>query len=474
MTAAEIDKIMQMSSAAIIAPAGHGKTEMIAEIVKYAEGKQLLLTHTNAGVDAIEKRLQKRKVSKEKYTVTTIAAFCIKWCVSYDRTGGFDKTLSPFNGRKESEAYYAQLYSGAKKIFTTSWAGNVLKASYTGVIVDEYQDCIQVQHEIVLAMNKHLPVRVLGDPMQGIFSFSGNMVDWNHLEFPVVDVETKPWRWCKCNPELGEYLMTIRDTLFPILSKQSCNVQISSENKNVEIVAPAAFTGYSHLKELSQYSSVVYITKWPSQQLNFCSRMPGIFQYDEKQDCDELFKYAVKFDTKAGTDLILEIISFASVCATGVGTELKSYIDRLKNDSLDFSRIKKHADFRDILTEAARNMTKNDIFRMLEWFSKKAEFKQYRSELLSEMKRSIKYAIDHDIAIYDAANHIRKDAGLQKRYAGFKFLSSRTLLSKGLEFDCVIIDMTTPLSAKDFYVAMTRAMRKIYIISDTSTFFFKD
>lgn len=225
---------------------------------------------------------------------------------------------------------------------------------------------------------------------------------------------------------------------------------------------------------ISQYSSVVYITKWPSQQLNFCSRMPGIFQYDEKQDCDELFKYAVKFDTKAGTDLILEIIGFASVCATGVGTELKSYIDRLKNDSLDFSRIKKHSDFRDMLTEAARNMTKNDIFRMLEWFSKKAEFKQYRSELLSEMKRSIKYAIDHDIAIYDAANHIRKDAGLQKRYTGFKFLSSRTLLSKGLEFDCVIIDMTTPLSAKDFYVAMTRAMRKIYIISDTSTFFFKD
>ncbi len=28
---------------------------MIAEIVKYAVGKQLLLTHTNAGVDAIEK-----------------------------------------------------------------------------------------------------------------------------------------------------------------------------------------------------------------------------------------------------------------------------------------------------------------------------------------------------------------------------------------------------------------------------------
>ena len=32
MTEAELDKIMQMSSAAIIAPAGHGKTEMIADI----------------------------------------------------------------------------------------------------------------------------------------------------------------------------------------------------------------------------------------------------------------------------------------------------------------------------------------------------------------------------------------------------------------------------------------------------------
>lgn len=352
MTEADLDKIMQMSSAAIVAPAGHGKTEMIAEIVKHAEGKQLLLTHTNAGVDAIEKRLQKRKVSKEKYMVTTIAAFCIKWCISYDGTGEFDKTLSPLNGTKEAKAYYEQLYSGAKKILATSWAGNVLKASYTGIIVDEYQDCIQVQHEIVLAMNKHLPVRVLGDPMQGIFSFAGDLVDWTHLEFPVVDVKTKPWRWSKCNPELGEYLMTVRDSLLPILSKQSCRVQIAPENENVEIIAPAAFTGYSHLKELSQYSSIVYITQWPRQQLNFCSRMPGIFQYDEKQDCDELFKYAKQFDAKSGADLALEAIKFTVECSTGVVKELKSYIEKLKNGSFDFSRIKKHTEFRDILTEA--------------------------------------------------------------------------------------------------------------------------
>lgn len=110
---------------------------------------------------------------------------------------------------------------------------------------------------------------------------------------------------------------------------------------------------------------------------------------------------------------------------------------------------------------------------MLIWFSANKKFEKYRAELLLEMIRSIRYATIYNTTIYDAANHIRKDANLQKRYTDFKFLSSRTLLSKGLEFECVIIDMTTPLSAKDFYVAMTRAMKKIYIIAETNIFDFQ-
>ena len=84
------------------------------------------------------------------------------------------------------------------------------------------------------------------------------------------------------------------------------------------------------------------------------------------------------------------------------------------------------------------------------------------------MLRSIKYAIEHNSTVLEGANHIRKDARLQKRYSQFKFLSSRTLLSKGLEFDCVIIDTADKLSVKDFYVAMTRAKKKILIISPTN------
>ena len=75
MTEAELDKIMQMSSAAIIAPAGHGKTEMIADIVERSTGKQLLLTHTNAGVDAIDKRLKSGKYPQQNILLPPLLLF---------------------------------------------------------------------------------------------------------------------------------------------------------------------------------------------------------------------------------------------------------------------------------------------------------------------------------------------------------------------------------------------------------------
>ena len=69
---------------------------MVADMVAGFSGKQLVLTHTNAGVDAIQKRLSKRKVDTHKYTILTIAAFCNRWGYSYHWTSRMDATLSPF------------------------------------------------------------------------------------------------------------------------------------------------------------------------------------------------------------------------------------------------------------------------------------------------------------------------------------------------------------------------------------------
>ncbi len=467
MTKTELDTIFASPNAAIIAPAGHGKTEMIMDIVEHASGKQLLLTHTNAGVDAIEKRLKKRNISKNKYNVATIASFCIKWCVSYPKNACINTALSPLNGGNEARQYYDQLYTGARALFVHDWARSIISATYSGVIIDEYQDCTQDQHEIFLELSKFLPVRVLGDPMQGIFGFAGRLVDWSHLEFPLVKIETKPWRWQNANPWLGEYLSDIRKSLWPILSGNQCTVHIDNCDQGIQLINPQSFDGYKLLKELNLYSSVIYVTKWESQQKEICKKMPGIFQYDEKQDCNELFRYAMLFDEKSGNELAVAIVNFMIECATGVATALQSFRINLERGRSDFSRIKKYADFGPLLSAAAHERSPDKIADVLEWSRSQKEFKQYRLELLLEMVRSLRYATENRITVFKAANHIRKDAALQKRYTNFKFLSSRTLLSKGLEFDCVIIDMSEPLSAKDFYVAMTRAMKKIYIISDS-------
>lgn len=472
MTEQEWKELTSNHTAAVIAPAGHGKTEMLAEIVERSSGRLLLLTHTNAGVDAIKKRMNKKNIPSSRYNVETIASFCIKWCNSYCTTCNIDKSLSPLV-KEQANAYYAQFYSGAITLFSKSWIGAVLKATYSRVIVDEYQDCTLEHHKIMLQICKHLPLIALGDPLQGIFSFKDPIVDLNDIEYPIVDVKTYPWRWDKTNPQLGAYLSDLRTLLLPYSNQRNCKVKIPT-TQDVSIVSPFNFNMYKLLPKMSDYTSVIYVTKWPNKQLNICSEMSGIFQYDERQECLELFEYADFFDTLQGFRLALIVLGFIATCATGVTTELKSYIERLKKDNADFSRIQNHQDIGEAIAAVATTSDYSALYNLIRIFEQKFEFKIYRKELYYEMLRSIKYAIEHNSTVYEGANHIRKDAHLQKRYSQFKFLSSRTLLSKGLEFDCVIIDTSDKLSVKDFYVAMTRAKKKIFIISPTDEICFED
>lgn len=164
MTNEELNLLLSNRNGAIIAPAGHGKTEMIVDIVMASTGKQLLLTHTNAGVDAIKSRLDRKQVKESKYTVSTIAAFCIRWCLAYKHTAG----IPDFKGIENVN--YEALYKAAEAIFHNTWSGKVLKNTYASIIVDEYQDCTMDQHSLIVSLNSFLPVYVLGDPLQGILT----------------------------------------------------------------------------------------------------------------------------------------------------------------------------------------------------------------------------------------------------------------------------------------------------------------
>ena len=204
MKAEEISLIQAKQNAAIVAPAGHGKTEMITDLVDKLSGKKLVLTHTNAGVDALQQRMSRKSISKEKYCLSTISSFCMKWCDAYPNTAGIDPAIKMTDNK-----FYTMVHAGAVRIFQNEWAKKVIETTYSCVIVDEYQDCVLLQHQIFVELNKTLPVYVLGDPLQAIFGFKEKLVSWKSLCFDVIPIETYPWRWEKSNPTLGKSVLCI-------------------------------------------------------------------------------------------------------------------------------------------------------------------------------------------------------------------------------------------------------------------------
>ncbi|UUM12874.1 UvrD-helicase domain-containing protein [Clostridiaceae bacterium HFYG-1003] len=471
MNERDLNQILSKHNAAIIAPAGHGKTEMIVDLVEASPGKQLLLTHTNAGIHALKKRLFKRGISKDKYTIYTIASYCMKLCSAYPVNA--DITTVDITDPN----FYSFQYKGVCNILNHSWIQRVLKASYHSVIVDEYQDCIQEQHAILLRLNNFLPVYVLGDPLQAIFDWVGPLVSWQSMEFNIIEPETYPWRWEKCNPELGQYLVRLRESLSPTLQGDKVKISTQSYGKSVSRIHPINRTLSYLRKELKEYNSVLYITKWPKQQQTICKLTGGLFQYDESQEMKELFSTANLLDSGNRFEVSCTIFDFLKKCAFHVN-ELETYRKHLLSGDTNFNRITKHITFGELITKVCEEPSIQSVIDVLNWFKLTSAFKIYRKELFGEMLRALKYAQTNNMQIYDSAQKIRTVPGLQKAYTEFKLISSRTVLAKGLEFECVVIDLSESqkkyeqLSATDYYVAMTRATKKIYLVTESDTISF--
>lgn len=461
MTVEEIALIQSKHNAAIIAPAGHGKTEMITDLVANLPGKKLVLTHTNAGVSALTQRLSKKQIGKEKYTLSTISSFCMKWCGAYPTTAEVDQTIPLSDNR-----YYNDQVCGAVKIFSHSWAREIIKATYACVIVDEYQDCVVNQHQIFLELNKTVPVYVFGDPLQSIFGWAGKPVSWNQIEFELVCVKTSPHRWERGSVELGQYLTKVRTVLLPSLDRKRVRLSTIPNGTFIKRISPASARGTGLLNEMNKYKSALYLTKWQQAQCLFSQQTGGVFQNDEPQNLNELYKYAKFLDVDDGYARAETIYSFVEACATQVNAELGSYRKHIIEGDFNFDHIKKHTEFGNRMLNVFQNHSYNDMLSVLEWVRSNSIFRLYRRELFTELIRAIQYARDRGTSIHEAAQQIRMNPNNQSRYAGFKKLSSRAVLSKGLEFECVAINLQENYTATEMYVAMTRAMKTIIFITD--------
>ena len=134
----------------MVAPAGFGKTYLIAEAVSRSSGRQLVLTHTYAGVNALRGKMRILRVPSAAFHIDTIASWALRLCLAYRKASRW--TVE----RPGDNTEWTALYEACATLLESEFIRRIVQASYEGVYVDEYQDCSIAQHEIVLKLARGL------------------------------------------------------------------------------------------------------------------------------------------------------------------------------------------------------------------------------------------------------------------------------------------------------------------------------
>lgn len=451
----------------VIAPAGYGKTHLIALAVRASRGRQLILTHTFAGVNSIKVKLNALGVPASKYQVDTIASWSLRLCSAYPNTLGW-KTENP------TSKQWNKLYECCSGLLGKKFIRHVVAATYAGVYVDEYQDCSDLQHTLVCALTEFLPSRILGDPMQAIFDFDeGKPVDWDVSVYPsfrcLGQLET-PWRWERAGePKLGAWLKEARAKL-----EQGQKIDLLNG------LPPCVKRAYTDPQYLSskQYSSlidllghnesVIALHGGDQQSKNnthlLARTMAGRFSSIEEVEGKDLHSFLKKFGAaktvQAGFLLALE---FAKKCFTGVGHALTA---GTKRGEVTMER--KGTKFPLVLNAANAYLNKPKSSHLKSFFlalKANPETSAYRRDLLYRFLNVLRMHIDGEGAtLSEAANLYQREMRHTGRPISHRKLIGTTLLVKGLEYDHAVILDADALDAKDLYVAMTRGSKSLTII----------
>ena len=462
MCSAEV--LARANRASLVAPAGCGKTHLIAEAVARFPGKkELILTHTHAGVDALRRKLRLLGASEKSYRVDTIAGFALRYSSAYPERSGLE-CLKPASNKD-----WLNVYQSVSGLFKLPFTKRVFTESYSGIYVDEYQDCTIQQHQIILQLSELVGSRIVGDPFQGIFAFGDNeSINWDKHVLPKykpLPELCKPWRWDGRAAELGAWLLEVRSMLTrgePINLNDAPN-QVTHIPKlsNKEVPNQQREICFDALTE---QGTVVGILHWLPQCANLTSRLRGTFSMAEIIDCDEIFDAAKELEQFEGFAKALRVIQFTSMCATKVTSELRTLITAFQKERIP--NIRKHKVIKELLIAVMNDGTFSSILNALKSIVSIDGVLIYRREVYHEMCSALNECIhgEHD-SLVDAAWVVRN----RTRHIGRR-MSTRTIgrthLVKGLEFDhCIILDGDGFVDKENLYVALTRGSKSLTIIS---------
>lgn len=452
--ASDFGWLLGLSAQSVVAPAGHGKTELLARAA--AQGQRtLILTHTHAGVHAISARIRRLGIAKDSVTIDTIASWTSRYAYAFPKLAG-----NPPRNPKGAE--WNQVYQGALNVLSSPVTQRIVQASYDRVFIDEYQDCEGGQHAIAVKLSRIIPTVIFGDPMQGIFEFVETKINWGERvipDFPVAAELTEPHRWNTSNPSLGKW---IADTRIQLLSGQPIDLR---EGPITYLPAGNAFDMglfFNGFDDRGGSTAAIHCRRKICDSLASATR--GAFQAIEEIAAARLIDFALQWDT--AQDHRQKAEALWSLLGD---TMLRNLAQVTPPDNLYEINARRQAAW-DALVNTGGAQSGSDVIVHERGHPLSRTF---RGELLGDAKRAlIELAYGRSESLTQACQHARQRLSHTGR-SPINRVVSTPLLLKGLEFDHVLIpDATHFLTerfacAKLFYVAISRARHSLSIASSS-------
>lgn len=458
MTLPEID-LGVVAPGSITAPAGHGKTEVVAASVSaHPESRFLVLTHTNAGVAALKGRLSKYS-SAANAKVETISTFCLRLVRAFPSGIGWQET-------PQSVDHRAAL-AGANQILTRPTVLNALESSYDRILVDEYQDCTELQHRLIMSLATVIPVVVLGDPLQAIFGFDDEdpLVDWQLATstFPTRGELLTPHRWSNTSPALGEWLRDIRTPLLGETTPVALNDQVA---KVLRLDRPASQGSLYSLFKQNESTAVIVGNSAATASISKIAQAhakTGAKEHEAVQQDSVLTLCEQLVHTASDAQRVLATVGFLKGVMTGV-SQVKGQKSACDNLASRGNVGRSRSPFASSVAAFLDHPTPLLLGEVVSVLRTARECHVFRPEELSILSRSLKGCGDQWqrlplIArdLVDQVSHVRK------LHPGARVVGS-TLRVKGLEFDHVILVSPAQIpSVEHLYVALSRASKRITI-----------
>lgn len=503
----------------LIAPAGYGKTHAIVECLKYTVGRQLILTHTHAGVASIKEKIVKARLNSDQYSVETISSFSQKYLKAF-YVGADVPEQDAKDKNDPNKDYHSFIIGKTSYLLLSPIIRQIIKASYDGLFVDEYQDCTKLQHALMMDMANILPIRILGDPLQGIFDFNGEAIDFDtdllgFERFPDLQI---PYRWYKegNNKLLGDLIKEYRE---PLKNGGSITVDTSSSRGLYVIrVNEGDFDNakseyrkkisslLTHSQNDKSYESLLIIVPEYTEiesgggirkrggvlerakilsKIDYSKSVVLLEAIDDKKfyslanDVDQ-FITSVKTARKP----IKKLYTLLSClfCKTSSGKRknigLNDWICKApKVNNGDYyikakqSEAGTSATRLNILIESLiLNPSQQGMSSLLLYIRTDLKIKtQIRRELLSSLIKALNDSANEQITVYEAMKAHKNIVRRVGRKVQGKCIGT-TLLTKGLEFDTVaILDAHKFDCPKHLYVALTRCCKNLVLFTAQNT-----